>query len=159
MGWTCTFAIQVVSSLCQGRSCITSMKSRLSPSEFPMGEKAENVHHVGVVWRSQLVSADTVFSYGVSEVAYEPGARLDWHKHPGGQILLITEGTGFYQERGKPKQTIRKGDIIKCQPGVEHWHGSTPQSGITYIATTPSQNGPTVWLNRVTDQEHSLRLT
>lgn len=121
---------------------------------FPRGEKAENVHHVGVVWRSQLVSADTVFSYGISEVAYEPGARLDWHKHPGGQILLITEGTGFYQERGKPKQTIRKGDIIKCQPGVEHWHGSTPQSGITYIATTPAQNGPTVWLNRVTDQEY-----
>lgn len=121
---------------------------------FPKGEKAPNVNHVGVVWRSQLIPSDSVFSFGISEVAYEPGARLNWHRHPAGQVLLITRGTGYYQERGKPRQTIQKGDIIKCPPGVEHWHGSTPKSGVTYIATTPAQHGPTVWLDRVSDQEY-----
>ncbi len=121
---------------------------------FPKGEKAPNINHVGVVWRSQLSSTDSVFTFGISEVAYEPGARLNWHKHPGGQILLITEGTGYYQEKGKSKQIIRKGDIIKCQPEIEHWHGATPQSGVTYIATTPAQKGATIWLNRVTDEEY-----
>lgn len=124
---------------------------------FPKGEKAPNVNHVGVVWRSQLSPSDSVFTFGISEVAYEPGARLNWHRHPAGQILMITNGIGYYQEKGKPKQTVRKGDIIKCQPGVEHWHGATPQNGVTYIATTPAQKGPTVWLHPVTDEEYGTK--
>jgi quercetin dioxygenase-like cupin family protein len=59
--------------------------------------------------------------------------------HPGGQILLIMEGTGYYQERGKPIQIVHKGDVIKCLPGVtalarcntERWHylsGNYPDS-------------------------------
>lgn len=124
---------------------------------FAKGEKAPNVNHVGVVWRSQLIPSDSVFTFGISEVAYEPGARLHWHRHLAGQVLLITNGTGYYQEKGKPKQTVRKGDIIKCQPNVEHWHGATPESGVTYIATTPAHKGPTVWLKPVTDQEYASK--
>jgi quercetin dioxygenase-like cupin family protein len=37
---------------------------------------------------------------------YDAGAKLDWHAHPGGQVLLITEGTGYYQERGKPARIV-----------------------------------------------------
>ena len=37
---------------------------------------------------------------------------------------------------------------------VEHWHGATPDSGVTYVATSPAQNGKTVWLKRVTDEEY-----
>jgi quercetin dioxygenase-like cupin family protein len=121
---------------------------------FPKGEKAPNVHHTGNVWLNELSPADSVFTYSISLATFDPGARLDWHSHPGGQILLITEGTGYYQEKGKAKQTVRKGDVVKCQPGVEHWHGAVPQSGVTYLATSPSQNGKTVWLHRVTDQEY-----
>jgi 4-carboxymuconolactone decarboxylase len=121
---------------------------------FPRGEKGANVHHVGNVWLTEISAADSVFTYGIAQAVFDPGARLDWHQHPGGQILLITDGIGYYQEKGKPKQTVRKGDIVKCQPGVEHWHGATPQSGVTYIATSPAQNGKTVWLHRVSDQEY-----
>jgi quercetin dioxygenase-like cupin family protein len=124
---------------------------------FPKGEKAANVHHVGNVWLNELSPADSVFTYSTSLATFDPGARLDWHSHPGGQILLITEGTGYYQEKGKPKQTIRKGDVVKCQPGVEHWHGATPQSGVTYLATSPTQKGKTIWLKRVTDQEYGSK--
>src|SRR5258705_9887812 len=85
---------------------------------FPKGEKGPNVHHVGNVWLSELSSADSVFTYSIAQAAFDPGARLDWHQHPGGQILLITDGIGYYQEKGKPKQTVHKGDIIKCQPGI-----------------------------------------
>jgi len=121
---------------------------------FPRGEKAANVHHVGNVWLNELSPADQVFTYSTSVATFDPGARLDWHSHPGGQILLITQGVGYYQEKGKSKQTVRKGDVVKCQPGVEHWHGATPDSGVTYVATSPAQNGKTVWLKRVTDEEY-----
>jgi len=28
------------------------------------------------------------------------GARNNWHKHHGGQLLLVTDGKGYYQEKG-----------------------------------------------------------
>jgi len=132
-----------------------SFKSMAQDSDiFPRGEKAANVHHVGNVWLNELSPANKVFTYSTAVATFDAGARLDWHSHPGGQILLITQGIGYYQERGQAKQIVRKGDVIKCQPGVEHWHGATPESGVTYVATSPAQNGKTVWLKRVTDEEY-----
>lgn len=123
---------------------------------FPKkGEKAANVHHVGNVWLEELNMPDSIFTYGTSVAIFDPNARLDWHMHPGGQILIITEGVGYYQERGKTKQIVYRGDVVKCMPGVEHWHGAAPESGVTYIATSPSQNGKTVWLERVTDEVYA----
>jgi len=122
---------------------------------FPKGEKAANVHHVGNVWLNEISPANSTFNFGISVATMDRGARLDWHKHPGGQILLITEGTGYYQEKGKSKQTVKKGDVVKCQPSVEHWHGATTTTGVTYLATSPAQNGKTIWLQRVTDKEYS----
>jgi quercetin dioxygenase-like cupin family protein len=49
-----------------------------------------------------------------AEKTYEAGAKLDWHSHPGGQVLLITEGAGYYQERGKPARVVRKEDVINA---------------------------------------------
>jgi len=122
---------------------------------FPKGEKAANVHHMGNVWLNEISPADSTFNFGISVATMERGARLDWHKYPGGQILLITEGTGYYQEKGKPKQTVKKGDVVKCQPSVEHWHGATTTTGVTYLATSPAQNGKTIWLQPVTNKEYS----
>ncbi|MCX2585350.1 cupin domain-containing protein [Pedobacter sp. MR22-3] len=127
-----------------------TVKAQQTPI-FPKGEKAPNVHHVGNVWLTELQPADSVFSYGTSVAIFDPGARLDWHTHPGGQILIITEGVGYYMERGKTKQTVRKGQVIRCMPGVEHWHGATSETGVTYIATSPTEKGKTAWLERVSD--------
>ncbi|CAN5331322.1 hypothetical protein BH09BAC4_BH09BAC4_10910 [soil metagenome] len=122
---------------------------------FPKGEKSpDGVHHVGNVWLNELSESDSVFTFSTAMATFDPGARLDWHTHPGGQILMITEGIGYYQEKGKPKQTVRKGEVIKCQPGVAHWHGASPTSGFGYIATSPTQKGRTIWFKRVTDEEY-----
>jgi quercetin dioxygenase-like cupin family protein len=121
---------------------------------FPKGEKSPNVHHFGNVWLQELNPADSIFSYGTSVAIFDPNARLDWHVHPGGQILIITDGTGYYQEKGKPTHTVKKGEVIKCLPGVEHWHGATPDNGVTYIATSPAEKGKTIWLKKVSDEEY-----
>lgn len=123
---------------------------------FPKkGEKAANVHHVGNVWLEELNMPDSIFTYGTSVAIFDPGARLDWHMHPGGQILIITDGIGYYQERGKAKQIVHRGQVVKCLPGVEHWHGAAPDTGVTYVATSPAQNGKTVWLERVKDEDYT----
>lgn len=121
---------------------------------FPKGEIATVNNHTGTVWLNELSGPDSIFNYSIAVATFGPGAKLDWHIHPGGQILLITEGTGYYQEKGKPIQIVHKGDVIKCAPAVEHWHGASPGSSFAYIATTPAQKGKTIWLKRVTDEEY-----
>ena len=84
-----------------------------------------------------------------------PGARTNWHYHPGGQILMITEGIGYYQEKGSPIRWMRKGDVIKCPHNVEHWHGASPKTGVTHLAISTNTNlGAAVWLKPVTKEEY-----
>lgn len=135
-------------------AALTSQAVAQKAPIFPKGEKAPNVNHVGNVWLHELSEPDSVFKYSTSVATFDPGARLNWHTHPGGQILLILAGTGYYQEKDKPKQTVRKGDVVKCAPGVVHWHGAAPKSGVTYLSTTPSQHGKTIWLEKLTEQEY-----
>ena len=69
---------------------------------------------------------------------------------------MITEGVGYYQEKGKSIQILHKGDVIKCLPGIPHWHGASPTSTFTYIAAgTNGTKNKTVWLQRVTDAEYN----
>ena len=123
---------------------------------FPKGEKASADYFVGSAWIINLVPADEIFNTVIGNVVFEPGSRNNWHTHPGGQILIATDGIGYYQERGKPIQLLRKGDVVKILPGVEHWHGASPDSDFTHIAVnTNSQKGIVEWLQRVTDGEYN----
>jgi len=123
---------------------------------FPKGGKVPTEHCTGNAWVKLLVPNDGMLHCQVSNVVFEPGARNNWHRHPGGQILIITEGIGYFQERGQPMQIIRKGEVINIPPDVEHWHGASPDNECTHIAiTTNTQNGIVVWMERVTDEEYN----
>ena len=122
---------------------------------FPKGELSPAKNHTGNIWLSDLNVGDSTFDPSIAQAVYGPGAKLDWHAHPGGQVLLITEGTGYYEERGKPIRIVHKGDVIKCAPGVEHWHGAAPESIFAYIAVTPTQRGKTIWLEPVSDKDYN----
>jgi 4-carboxymuconolactone decarboxylase len=124
-------------------------------SIFPKGQLNKPVHNTGNVWLHELAAPDSVLNLSLAHATFAPAAKLDWHYHPAGQYLLITEGTGYYQERNKPLQIVNKGDVIKCMPGVEHWHGATPGSSFAYIGVTPAQKGKTVWLKPVTTEEYN----
>src|SRR5512133_1668370 len=80
---------------------------------FPKGDQITNNNFTGTAWLQMLVTNDSTYDTSIGNVTFEPGARTNWHKHPGGQILLVTDGTGYYQEKGKPAQLIQKGDVVK----------------------------------------------
>ncbi|QEC79237.1 cupin domain-containing protein [Mucilaginibacter ginsenosidivorax] len=123
---------------------------------FPKGEISTVNNHTGTVWLTELNKADSTIDINVANATFAAGAKLDWHIHPAGQILMITEGTGYYQEKGKPIRIVHKGDVINCDPGVAHWHGASPNSLFTYIAvSTNSAKNKTIWLQRVTDAEYN----
>ena len=124
-------------------------------SIFPKGEISTTDNHTGTIWLNELNKPDSIFNYSIAVATYAAGAKLDWHIHPSGQTLLITEGTGYYEEKGKPAQIVHKGDVITCLPGVAHWHGAAPGSTFAYIAVTPITKGKTIWLQRVTDAEYN----
>lgn len=122
---------------------------------FPKGELSNAKNHTGNIWLKELSAGDSTFDPSIAVATYGAGAKLDWHKHPGGQVLLITEGTGYYQERRRPARIVHKGDVIKCLPGVEHWHGASPGSSFAYIAVTPTQKGATIWLEPVSEKDYN----
>ncbi len=124
-------------------------------SIFPKGEKAPADYFTGTAWVKILVPNDDQLNCMIGNVTFEPGARNNWHTHPGGQILIVTNGTGYYQEKAKPVQLLHKGDVVKIPPDAEHWHGASPGNEFTHIAiNTNTQKGIVVWLQRVTDEEY-----
>ena len=92
---------------------------------------------------------------GGAIVRFEPGARTAWHRHPLGQTLIITEGTGWTQLEGGPILQFSAGDILWCPPGQKHWHGATPTVAMSHIAIQEAHNGsPVTWLEHVSDAQY-----
>jgi 4-carboxymuconolactone decarboxylase len=89
-------------------------------------------------------------------VTFEPGARTAWHSHPGGQILIVTAGTGRVQRWGDPIQEIRAGDVVRIAAGQKHWHGAAPNAPMTHIAITEHRDGSAVqWMEKVGDEHYN----
>jgi quercetin dioxygenase-like cupin family protein len=122
---------------------------------FPKGTKITNSNFKGTAFLQMLMDADSLNPTSVGNVTFEPGARTKWHMHPGGQILLVTEGVGYYQEKGRAKKILRKGDVIKCPTGVPHWHGASADTVFVQVAITNRHLGETVWLQEVSDVEYN----
>ncbi len=125
-------------------------------SIFPKGELGSAQNFIGKAWHFGLAANDTTYNTLVGNVYFEPGARSNWHIHPAGQILIITDGVGYHQIKGQPRQTIKKGDVVKCPPNVMHWHGASPESGLQQIYILPNtEKGIVEWMQPVTDAEYS----
>ncbi|TMH47351.1 MAG: cupin domain-containing protein [Betaproteobacteria bacterium] len=88
-------------------------------------------------------------------VTFEPGARSAWHTHPAGQVLLVTAGAGRIQQWGGRVEEIRPGDVVRIPPGVKHWHGASPTTGMTHIAIQETIGGRNVdWMEHVGEEQY-----
>jgi len=121
---------------------------------FPKGNEITNDNFTGTAYLHMMIAADSLNPTAVGNVSFDPGARTKWHLHPGGQILLVTDGVGYYQEKGQPKKVLRKGDIIKCAPNVAHWHGASADTAFVQLAVTSNKDGGAVWLDAVSNEDY-----
>ncbi|KRM54244.1 cupin domain-containing protein [Lacticaseibacillus sharpeae] len=120
---------------------------------FEMGPKndAYQQFFTGQSYLQSLV-ADKDVNVGVGNVTFEPGCRNNWHiHHDGYQILLVTAGTGWYQDAGQPARKLHAGDVVVTCDGVKHWHGATKDSWFSHIAITA---GTPEWLEPVSDAQY-----
>jgi 4-carboxymuconolactone decarboxylase len=119
------------------------------------GEPAPKEYFTGTVWVNIVVNPDDKLNSTIGKVTFESKARTNWHTHPYGQILIVTEGIGYYQEKGKPIQVIRASDVVKIPVNIEHWHGASHNSSMTHIAIVPTDKNGTIWMLPVTDNEYN----
>lgn len=82
-------------------------------------------------------------------VSFDAGARTDWHRHPGGQVLYIVEGQARVAVRHSAAVSLKAGDLMTALPNEEHWHGAGPHDEMTHLAI---QFGDTEWLEPVDDE-------
>lgn len=96
----------------------------------------------------------------ICNVTFAPGCRNNWHIHHaskgGGQILICVDGEGWYQEEGKPAQSLKPGDIVEIPAEAKHWHGAKKDCWFSHLAfEVPGENTSNEWLEPVTDEEYN----
>ena len=88
----------------------------------------------------------------VYRVAFEAGARTNWHSHSGPQLLQIVAGICRFQHAGEAVREAEAGDLIAIEPGERHWHGAGPNGPMTHVAI--NIDATTSWFEPVTDAEY-----
>lgn len=132
------------------------MSDQAQQPQAPAGAtQAPAAYFTGIAWVKTLVPAGDLTDTLVGDVTFEAGCRNNWHTHPQGQVLVVTAGTGYYQEKGKPAQLLRVGEAVSIAPNVVHWHGATQDSRFTHISINPNASkGVVDWGVPVTDEEY-----
>ena len=131
------------------------MKDEIKSSLFPKGNKLPNDWFSGNAFLHLLLAKDQNNEFSLGSVTFEPGARTHWHTHPKGQVLMVTDGEGFYQRKGSLAQALKKGDVVNIPENVEHWHGASANSQLVHIALTNYKGEENVeWLQPVSDEEY-----
>ena len=122
---------------------------------FGLGEenKAFAPYFIGKSYLKPLVSTEA----NIANVTFEPACRNNWHiHHKGGQILLCTDGEGWYQEWEQKPRKLHPGDVVIIPPEVKHWHGATKDSWFTHIAiSVPTEGSSNEWLEPVDDDQYA----
>lgn len=120
---------------------------------FNRGMKVTSEYYVGDIYISPIMDKA---GYDVFHLVFEPGSYNSWHIHPDAdQVLLILDGEGYYQEEGKPKRHIKRGDVINTPANVKHWNGATPDKPLVHLSiTAKSDSGHIQWKEAVSEEEY-----
>ena len=138
---------------------VLSMMATAQETIFPTKFTAPAEFNTGKVHISVLSHSERQMT---TNFLFERGSHNSWHYHPNAtQSLMVLNGEAYYQEEGKTKQLLRKGDVVTTAPNVRHWNGSTPWSDcecLTVSEIAPNEQH-TVQLRKVTDEEFTSPIT
>ena len=113
----------------------------------PSGQRTATF--TGTVHSDPVLTAPEVM---INTVIFTPGARTYWHRHPGGQLLVVTAGRGIVATRAGDARVVGSGDVVWAGPGEEHWHGACGDSLMAHMAVS---HGKTRWSGEVADGDYT----
>ena len=136
---------------------ILSIASEAKAKNVVFGFGELNPYSKYFTGKSYLQPITTENGVPMFNVTFEPRCRNNWHiHHKGGQILLVTQGRGWYQAWGEEPRELKAGDVVNIPAETKHWHGAAKDSWFTHIAVeVPSEGGSNEWLEPVTDEEYN----
>ena len=115
------------------------------------GFKAPNTNYLGEALLNPLIRAAESLYYNITKATFKANSTLNWHKHTDQQVLILVSGKGYYQEKGKQPIVIKEGDVIRCSANTEHWHASSKEQDVTYLAI---YKGETEWTDVLTQEAY-----
>ena len=68
-------------------------------------------------------------------VGFGPGASFPRHRHPGEEVINVTQGTLRYEVDGKPPVTLRAGEVLFIPAGTVHAARNAGRGEATELAT------------------------
>ena len=133
------------------------MTDEIDTGPFPLGE--ENTAYAQYFIGTSHLAPLSTEQVNISNVTFEPGCRNNWHIHHatsgGGQVLICTAGSGWYQEEGRDAVSLTPGVVVFTRAGVKHWHGAKADSWFSHIALgVPGENTSNEWLEPVDDAHY-----
>lgn len=131
-----------------------TMSTQLTPKAEQTLQSADSNHFNGKVAFARLPILPSHGDVAPAIVHFEPNGFTDWHRHSQGQYLIVTEGTGRFQEWGKPMQIITKGDVVWITPNIKHWHGAGEFTAMSHIAISPVKDNAVTWLEKVQPEKN-----
>jgi quercetin dioxygenase-like cupin family protein len=108
-------------------------------------------HFSGTAWMDLLLQEGLTSAPSeliVTSVTFTPGVRTHWHRHEGGQLLVVVSGHGWVGTRDDSLTSIGAGDLIWTPALEDHWHGATETTTMTHLAITI---GATHWHDEAVD--------
>ena len=131
---------------------VLSITAVAQETVFPAKFTASADYNTGKVHISVLSRSEHQMT---TNFLFERGSHNSWHYHPNAtQVLMVLNGEAYYQEEGKPKQLLRKDDVVTTAPNVRHWNGATPWSDCECMTVSDLITGEehAVQLQKVTDE-------
>ncbi len=117
------------------------MTERISWSLAP----ADSSTFTGRAWTALLGGAEAEDPIRIYFVRFAAGARTNWHRHSGTQLLVVVSGRCVYQREGEPVREIGPGESTRFEPGERHWHGAGDAEGTEHLAVNLA-NASTEWM-------------
>ena len=80
---------------------------------------------VGITAEALLIFDDPTMpakEFRVLKTTYSPGGENPRHYHVSHVVFYVLEGSGVWQEEGKPPVPLKAGETLHVRPGMVHSH-------------------------------------
>lgn len=125
------------------RKTITWKYSLFGPTKSPINPYYKG--QVGVLVKESVC---------ITAVVLPAGVRGRWRRYSKAQIMLITDGRGYYQEKERVVREVSAGDVIRVSPNTIHWISADVDEGLAYAILEIPCGIPSEWFDEISENEY-----